>query len=1399
AGVFSLEQGVEIVCRRVLSLRRAEVAGGMAALSCDPDRARGLLAKLPGKAVEIAVLNHPRQTVVSGRREDLAILAPIAAAQGITLTLLKSAYPFHCSLLKAAVEPFAASLRSCKLAPPRIPVYLAMERRLYGEELDLPELLAAQLTRPLDFSSAILSLQDQGFRQFIEVGCGDMVSRLVLKNLAREAEGVSASPVVKPGEALPQGIEAIVQWTGLPSLAGGTGEPAASPYCALAQLLSEATDRLDRAALLLRRLSSPEPAAEPAEPAPEPCPQVPIAVVGMGCVLPGAADPATLWRHVLSGVSGIVDLAEIDPDLSRDFLAGSAEGEIVPDKTYTLLNGAIRHIAYDPRLAGRYDPEAFAALTRGQKLLASALVQTLSSLPDGLLTAGSGSRQCILGATADGSNEYDEALFYESVLDAVDQLELPAERRRALLARLAAIPGLSAGCSEDLSQHELYRRVTWRLLGEEARTVVVDAACSSSLYALHLGIKALRDGEADLVVAGGVFAPGPANNALFAQFRGLTPRGSRPFDAAADGVVFGDGAATVALKRLPAALAAGDPILGVLRGLGLSSDGRSAAINVPQAAGQSLAIRRAYTAGGVSPESIQVIEAHATATPVGDAVELRALSEAFAGRPPHLARIQLGSVKALIGHTGWVSGVASLIKMLQALEHRTIPPQYNFTAPAPGLELAETPFEIARVPQPWPANQAPWPRRAGINGFGFGGTNAHLVVEAFEEPYHRRLCGGLAEPPAHREISVVGVASLFPGAEELAGQLPRPAGAFVRARLSLPAGKRLLPDVTEHMDASQYLTALAAERIFAQLPVAWKQLQGETGVVIGLAGKTERGVRANERIFLDRLRRLAAGAPAAGAEDLLSALLVRLAERNLPSGPYTLSGLMPNVAASRVASLFDLKGPNLVLDTGEGSLFEALAVAAGLLAGDDCGMVLAGGVNASGRSAPGAPSAPDAEGILLLALARTETARELGLPQIARLELGRATDIPAEGEAVRATEAGSRTRGPRWRGASGAVELLTVLEQVKAGRPGSLAERRTGPGRRNLTLAPAIVPAAVPAAAEPLSSIHAYIQGTPIEAYTPVWIAEGAPAPAASLAGRRLLLVTDQPALGSRLAASEVFSAAAVRLVCPAEVAPAGAVALDLSSEAALGRTLNELDACDFDTILAATSLDPDPRSLLLRPLAGETRLLDLLFAVCRCAYPRLRLAGAGVFALCLDAFPGGRLHPSTGLWGGFLKALARELPEAVARGIYTDVSQPEVAARLLAVEMGQTSGGVEVCWRGERRETWGLAQLRDLAAGAPALLEADSVVLATGGGRGVTAVLAEELLCRFGCTVVALGRTDPTAIPEELSRMSPGELAAFEERFYREELARDRAQRISDLKRRFTSYQAVGELRGVV
>lgn len=535
---------------------------------------------------------------------------------------------------------------------------------------------------------------------------------------------------------------------------------------------------------------------------------------------------------------------------------------------------------------------------------------------------------CILGSTADGSQEYDEALFLESLQAVLAKLDEPQSLKDAFSKILEELWGYKSGDAGQLEQHKIYSDVIRKVTGLDVRTFLIDTACSSALYGVDAGIKLLQRSEVDLVLAGGVFAPGPANNTLFAQFRGLAHKQCRPLDASADGTVFGEGAGIVVLKRLSDAIADGDHIYSVIRGMGLSSDGKSPSINVPNVKGQTIAIERAYENAKVDLNTIQYIEVHATGTPMGDEVECKALARVMEKRDRRLPPVEIGSVKSLIGHTGWLSGAAAIIKICKAFEEKTMPRQYGYDSPNPKLGLDNAPFTISKSSHPWPENIDFYPRRAGINSFGFGGTNAHLIIEAFDKDYHTALCDRIqvetVEPAA---LAIVGTGALFP-----MNEVPEQIWRFDRKALGLPAKTILLPDVIEHMDAGQFLSSLAAEKIFSALPDDWHRFKDDIAVIVGLESKTERGVRANERIFIDKLKRVfSENINRMDAKSDMNRILDKIIETvkkdNISSGPYTLPGLMPNVTASRIVNLFDIKGPNMVIDMGGNSFFQALITA----------------------------------------------------------------------------------------------------------------------------------------------------------------------------------------------------------------------------------------------------------------------------------------------------------------------------------------------------------------------------------------------------------------------------------------------------------------------------------------
>ncbi|MGW6459755.1 beta-ketoacyl synthase N-terminal-like domain-containing protein [Streptomyces sp. NPDC055078] len=263
--------------------------------------------------------------------------------------------------------------------------------------------------------------------------------------------------------------------------------------------------------------------------------------------------------------------------------------------------------------------------------------------------------------------------------------------------------------------------------------LAVDTACSSGLVALHLARRSLLDGECDLAVVGGVnLHLTPTGHRLLEGAQALSPTGrSRAFSRAADGFVPGEGGAAIVLTRLDAALPAGDPVLAVVRGTAVNNDGRSLSLLAPNPLRQREVITRAYEEAGVDPASVTYVEAHGTGTAVGDPIELRSLAHAFPARADGEPRL-LGSVKSNIGHLLNAAALPALVKVVLALRHGRLPASLHHEPQSPGPGLAG--FELVTEARDW---TSPGPLTAGINAFGFGGTNAHAVIEQAPPPPHR--------------------------------------------------------------------------------------------------------------------------------------------------------------------------------------------------------------------------------------------------------------------------------------------------------------------------------------------------------------------------------------------------------------------------------------------------------------------------------------------------------------------------------------------------------------------------------------------------------------------------------------------------------------------------------------
>ena len=264
-------------------------------------------------------------------------------------------------------------------------------------------------------------------------------------------------------------------------------------------------------------------------------------------------------------------------------------------------------------------------------------------------------------------------------------------------------------------------------------SVVVDTACSSSLVAVHLARQSILSGESRLAVAGGVnLLIRPEMTMVLCKGSFLSPDGyCKSFDARADGYTRAEGVGMVVLKRLPEALADGDPIYAVIRGSAVNQDGRSEGLTVPSFEAQAALIREALKVARLSPEAVQYVEAHGTGTRVGDPIEAWALGTVFSEGRPDGGRCTIGSVKSNFGHTESAAGVAGLIKSALILKHGQIPPNLHFETPNPEVPFEDLKLRVPTTLEPWPG-KGEGPRTAGVNSFGFGGTNAHVILQSIE-------------------------------------------------------------------------------------------------------------------------------------------------------------------------------------------------------------------------------------------------------------------------------------------------------------------------------------------------------------------------------------------------------------------------------------------------------------------------------------------------------------------------------------------------------------------------------------------------------------------------------------------------------------------------------------------
>ncbi|MGW1263166.1 type I polyketide synthase, partial [Streptomyces drozdowiczii] len=409
----------------------------------------------------------------------------------------------------------------------------------------------------------------------------------------------------------------------------------------------------------------------------------PIAVIGLACRLPGAADPAAFW-DLLSRGGDAVGEAPAD----RGAAGAPARGGFL-DEVDRFDAG---FFSVPPREAAAMDPQQRLLLELGWEALEEA------GIVPGTLA---GSRTAVYaGAIWD---DY-AALHHRRGEAGADRYSVTGLHRSILANRLSYVLGLTGP------------------------SLTVDSAQSSSLVAVHLACESLRAGESDLAIVGGAnLILSPGSSADSAKFGALSPDGRCfTFDARANGYVRGEGGVAVVLKPLDRARADGDRVHCVILGSAVNNDGASAGLTVPDRAAQEAVLREAYARAGVTADAVQYVELHGTGTPVGDPVEAAALGAALGTDRPSGAPLQVGSAKTNVGHLEGAAGLVGLLKTALSVSRRRLPASLNFERPNPAIPLTELGLRVRTEEGPWPREEAPL--IAGVSSFGMGGTNCHVVV-----------------------------------------------------------------------------------------------------------------------------------------------------------------------------------------------------------------------------------------------------------------------------------------------------------------------------------------------------------------------------------------------------------------------------------------------------------------------------------------------------------------------------------------------------------------------------------------------------------------------------------------------------------------------------------------------
>jgi len=771
AGVLSLEDSASLLAAHGQVMRQVQGRGKMLFVSLPCPDVEGLILehKLD---LSIATVNGPRSTVVSGAA-DIDTLVLLLEKQGVFCRILNSDVAFHSPQVEPALEEFREFLQGVTPKPQTILIYSSLNGKAACPDDFNAAYWVRHIRQPVLFASAISAMLDDGYTCFLEISphptlqnsltecfaeagataysiatlerdsgsLDDMVRSIVLleKNgveICWENFGVEERLLADTfrHKSRPENAS-VMDRDGMLQLIGNALDDASDGTIKLIDELAGFFDlgvdsftsiRIARfieteigislpvtalfdhtspgalADHLLHLLNGENMSDTTSKSRNSPLyNNEPVAIVGMGCRFPGGANsPDDFWRLLENGGMATSDVPNSRWDAERYY---DPDPEAL-GKTYVKRGGFLVPDQLDQFDAPffRIPPREARALDPQQRLLLEVAWETLeqANIPSEQLKGRNVG--VYLGICSD---DYKTSHLYSGRLDRIDAYSGSGSMFSSSGGRLSYI------------------------LDFTGPNLSVDTACSSSLVALHLACKALRNGECDAALAAGVnLLITPHLFVYFSKLGALSPDGRcMSFDAAANGYARGEGCGALLLKRLSDAQRDGDSVLAVIRGSAINQDGASSSFTAPSGLAQQQVIRQALTDAGLSPLDVSYVEAHGTGTPLGDPVEVSGISAVYCAGRGADQPLLLGSVKANIGHLEGAAGMASLIKVILAIRHGLIPAQPGFGTPNPLIPWDSVALRVVTEQIPWVASSAP--RRAGVSGFGFSGSNAHIILE----------------------------------------------------------------------------------------------------------------------------------------------------------------------------------------------------------------------------------------------------------------------------------------------------------------------------------------------------------------------------------------------------------------------------------------------------------------------------------------------------------------------------------------------------------------------------------------------------------------------------------------------------------------------------------------------